>query len=100
MQIVGAEATSLHRALSSDADSASLIVASYPVGHDVLKLLKGSKVPTIMLLNCIDRDMVHVLVESRNICCMVKPLDYRKFRLVVQDALAGSFRERGEVLVD
>ena len=79
---------------------AGLIVTSYPFAQQFHERLEQSRIPTIVLIDCAHRELADAFARCANFCCMIKPLDYRKFRRVVREALAGSFRSEGEVLID
>ena len=62
-----------------------LIVTSYPYSHFLLPDIKKSRIPIIILSDNIDRRLMSALAGLSNSYCMIKPIDYQKFRgLVVQ----------------
>jgi hypothetical protein len=59
-----------------------LIIISYPYGTFFFNE-KRINISTIVLADQIDKDLMNRLDSVRNYCCMIKPLDYKKFRHVV-----------------
>jgi hypothetical protein len=59
-----------------------LIIISYPYGTFFFKEIKIN-ISTIVFADQIDKDLMNRLDCVRNYCCMIKPIDYKKFRHVV-----------------
>jgi len=68
-----------------------LAITSYPFGTFILQKLKEARIPTIILSDHINRDLLMTLKDfdkSRSYC-MIKPLDYNKFRMLVNQTMRG-----------
>ncbi|HSW65162.1 MAG TPA: hypothetical protein VLH56_17915 [Dissulfurispiraceae bacterium] len=103
VEIVAPDAGDLSRriALGRRCNSGiGLVVMSYQAAPFVLETLREAEVPTIILLDCMHREIMQALSHFRNICFMVKPLDFRRFRILARQAVSGSFRSNGEILFD
>lgn len=102
-EIVAPDAGELSRriALGRHCNSGiGLVVMSYPAAPFVLETLGEADVPTIILLDYMHREFMQVLSHFSNICFMVKPLDFRRFRILARQAVSGSFRSNNEILFD
>ncbi len=66
-------------------DDFGLVITSYPYGALILEKLKGLKIPTIILSDFINRDLMTKLedMDKSSSYCMIKPLDYNKFKSIV-----------------
>ncbi len=74
---------------SSDYDDIGLVITSYPYGAHLIKKMREKKIPTIILSDHMSQDLMETLDNfDRNLSyCMIKPLDYHKFRAVVNEAM-------------
>jgi DNA-binding NtrC family response regulator len=80
--------------------SICLIVTSYPFGAALFELLQKKKIPIIILSDGIDERLMNILSNFQNSCCMIKPVDYDRFKIMVKRAVEGSFGfERGYTIV-
>ncbi len=61
-----------------------LIITSYPFGSAILEQVKGLEVPVIILSDHINSELLKILEGLKNSCCLLKPLDYRKFKNLVK----------------
>ncbi|MDA8087464.1 MAG: hypothetical protein M0Z75_12255 [Nitrospiraceae bacterium] len=61
-----------------------LIITSYPFGDPILEQIKWLEVPVIILSDHIDAELLKTLEGLKNSCCLLKPLDYRKFKDLVR----------------
>ena len=94
----GAETYPAVNALPSnfDTDDFGLIVLSYPYGDALIDEVKKKKIPTIILSDNLDGKLISILSDFDNSYCMIKPLDYEKFRLLVKQVMTGELgKERG-----
>lgn len=73
----------------------SLIITSYPYGASLLREVQRRDIAlaTIVLADEFSSDLLTTLDGMRNSCCMLKPLDYGKFKARVKDMVYGE-RER------
>lgn len=72
-----------------------LIVTSYPYGTSILQKIKGIKIPTIVLSDQVNRELLNVLDGGEHFYCMIKPLDYKKFCSLVRQLLDGEVAIHG-----
>jgi hypothetical protein len=66
-----------------------LIVMSYPASHFLLPDIKKSKIPFIILSDSINKRLMSALAGLSNSYCMIKPIDYQKFRDLVKKIMDG-----------
>jgi|LAHU01.1.fsa_nt_gb hypothetical protein len=63
----------------------SLLITSYPYGAQVLKMMHGLSVPVIVLADYTGKDIIDILEGLENSYCMVKPINYERFTLLVKN---------------
>jgi DNA-binding response OmpR family regulator len=68
-----------------------LIIISYPYGSSFLEALKKTTIPTIVLSDHINRELIKILEGFEYSYCMIKPIDYHKFRFLIKKVLRGEF---------
>ncbi len=61
-----------------------LIITSYPFCTPRVEEIKKCGISTIILSDDIDESLLSILKDFRNSYCMMKPLDYEKFRSLVR----------------
>ncbi len=68
-----------------------LVITSYPFGAYLLEKLKKARIPTIVLSDHVNRELIMTLehFDKSLSHCMIKPLDYNKFRMLVNQAMRG-----------
>lgn len=66
-----------------------LIVTSYPYCAVILETIKKKNVPALILSDHIDNSLFSVLKNLDNSFCMLKPLDYDRFRSLVTQIING-----------
>jgi hypothetical protein len=66
-------------------EGASLLITSYPYGESVLNRLGEVSVPIIILADHVGKEIIGLLEGLDNSYCMVKPIDYVRFTLLVKD---------------
>jgi hypothetical protein len=66
-------------------EGASLLITSYPYGESVLGRLGEVSVPVIVLADHMGKEIIGILEGLENSYCMVKPIDYDRFTLLVKD---------------
>jgi DNA-binding NtrC family response regulator len=71
-----------------------LVVISYPFGEFLLDEIKKWNIATILLTDNIDGKLIGLLSEFQNSYCMVKPLDYGRFRSLVQELMSNEVSMR------
>ena len=64
-----------------------LILVSYPYGAFLLAELKKWNVATIVLTDTLDGTLINLLNGLSNSYCMIKPIDYQKFRSLIHDVM-------------
>jgi len=65
-----------------------LIITSYPFSYFLLEEIKKSKLPTIILTDHINKDLINLLEGFNNSYCLIKPLDYQKFKSLVKQVVS------------
>lgn len=76
-------------------DNFGLIVTSYPYGMSLIGEIKKRKIPTLILSDNIDSGLMGILNEVDNSYCMIKPVDYGKFRCLIQRVMNGELTACG-----
>ena len=66
-----------------------LIVTSYPYGAFFLDEIKKTRIPTIILSDNIDGRLIDMIGDLHNAYCMIKPIDYEKFKSLVRQVVSG-----------
>lgn len=77
----------------------SLIITSYPYGVFLLDKIKSRNIPLILLSDHISEDIIHCLEGFEKSFCMIKPLDYKKFRTVVKQLMSGHINNQGGISI-
>jgi DNA-binding NtrC family response regulator len=74
-----------------DYNDFGLVITSYPFGAFLLEKLKQARIPTIILSDHINRELMMTLerFDKSLSHCMIKPLDYNKFRTLVNQTMRG-----------
>lgn len=73
----------------------SLLITSYPFCHSLFEKIKKMSLPTIVLTDHLNKALINFLEGCRNSYCMVKPLDYQKFRSIVKQIVKGERSNEG-----
>jgi hypothetical protein len=71
------------------AGDVGLIVASYPYVIPFFAGIRNRRIPTLILSNNVDDDLINILSNIDNSFCMIKPLDYSKFKSLVGQLMSG-----------
>ena len=66
-----------------------VVITSYPYGAFILDEVRKRNIPAIVLFDRLDERFIDVLREYANSYCMIKPLDYEKFKGLVKQLLSG-----------
>lgn len=66
-----------------------LVITSYPDGGHFIDTARQNNIPLIILSDQLNGDVVNMLGCAPNTYCMIKPLNYQKFRTLVRDVLSG-----------
>ena len=72
-----------------------LIITSYPYGAFLFDEIRKVSLPVIVLTDHISRDLIAMLEGFEKSYCMVKPLDYRKFKGLVTQLMKGDYSYQG-----
>ncbi len=78
-----------------NADSIHLIVTSYPYGSFLFHQMKGRNIPTILLSDNVDSELIDILKTCENVYCMIKPVDYDHFKKLVSQVVSGDITAQG-----
>lgn len=76
-------------------DPVHLIVTSYPYCSFLFQQIKGRNIPTILLSDNVDGDLIDILKTCENVYCMVKPIDYDHFKKLVSEVVNGDITAQG-----
>ena len=76
-------------------NSFDLVVTSYPYGSALFESLRKQDVPVIILTDGIDERLISILNDHQQSYCMIKPVDYDKFRSTVKQAVERTLRFEG-----
>ncbi|MEW6585728.1 MAG: hypothetical protein AB1442_08975 [Nitrospirota bacterium] len=74
---------------SRECERFRLIITSHPFGDSLLKRMKKRDVSTIILCDDFNENLPALLGSFNSSYCMIKPLDYGKFRLLVKQVMSG-----------
>jgi hypothetical protein len=81
-------------------EGACLLITSYPYGKSILSRLGGVAVPVIVLADFVGKEVIEALEGLENSYCMVKPINFHKFTMLVEDLVCNSvFRQGGYSIV-
>lgn len=72
-----------------------LIITSYPYGSFLFEEIKKRDIPTIILSDHISSGLINILKSFGNSYCMIKPLDYGKFRCLVKQVMNNDLNFQG-----
>ena len=91
------DTASLANELSSklNDEAIGLIVTSYPYGVSLFDEIKKRNIPTIILSDDIDGKLIDILDNLSNSFCMIKPIDYDKFKYLVKQVISGDITSQG-----
>lgn len=76
-------------------NSFGLVVTSYPYGSAHFGPLGKQNIPMIILTDGIDERLMSILSNLQRTCCMIKPVDYDKFKSLVKQAFEGTMHHSG-----
>ncbi len=76
-------------------DTVGLIVTSYPYSVSLIDEIKKRNIPTIILSDDIDGKLIDILNNLSNSFCMIKPIDYDKFKYLVKQVISGDITAQG-----
>ena len=74
-----------------DIQDFGLIVTSHPYGTPVFNVIGKSHIPILILSDNIDENLIQILNTFDSSYCMIKPLDYEKFKSLVKEVLSSEF---------
>ena len=95
LEAVGYGIETLSTAMTSNATLSSrlkkndigLIITSYPHSVSLLKEIRKRKIPSFVLSDKVDEELMAELDGLHNSFCMIKPIDYGKFRTMVKQLM-------------
>ena len=73
----------------------SLIVSSYPFADSFLKSRRLRDIPTIVLSDEFNNDLIKIMKCIKNSVCLVKPLDVERFKYIVRGIINGYLNYTG-----
>jgi len=67
-----------------------LVITSYPFGESLIEKLKDAAIPSIILSDHMNRDLLMTLdsLGTTRAHCMIKPIDYHKFKALVNRTMS------------
>jgi DNA-binding NtrC family response regulator len=85
--------------LPSNRNKFSLIITSYPYGYFLFEEIIKLNLPTIIMTDQINRDVMNLVKTLPNSYCMIKPIDYDKFRSIVREITTSGTPNMSELLI-
>jgi hypothetical protein len=82
-----------------DDPSVGVFVTSYPYGALLLGEVHKRKIPTVVLFDNIDDQFINFQGSDQKLYCMIKPVDYERFKGLVQQLLKGNSVPREDYTV-
>jgi hypothetical protein len=79
----------------SHTNNVGLVITSFPFCLRHLVEIKANQVPFIFLSDQINNDLLHLLECRDDSYCMIKPLDYQKFKFLVKQVINGELKLQG-----
>lgn len=73
----------------------SLIITSYPYCRSLLESTTAMSIPVIVLTDYLSSELLGILEGVERSFCMVKPLDYPKFKDLVRGLVKGQITHQG-----
>lgn len=67
----------------------SLIISSYPYALSFLNSKLVKDIPTIVLSDELSNDLIEIMKHIKNSVCLVKPLDFDRFKYIVRGIING-----------
>ena len=80
---------------SFEGEEFGVVVTSYPYGAFLLPEIRKRRIPMIVLCDQFNSEIVGVLEGVDNSYCMIKPLDYLKFKVLVKGMMSGKNTANG-----
>jgi len=80
---------------AGDINKFGLVITSYPYCTPLFEEIKKMGISTIILSDDIDENLFTILKNAKNSYCMMKPLDYEKFRSLVKRVMSKEKTARG-----
>lgn len=65
-------------------DEFGLVIISYPFSQSLLAEIKKINIPTIILVDQVNKEVMNLLESLTTSYCMIKPIDYIKFKKLVK----------------
>ncbi len=73
----------------------TLVITSYLHELSFLKDIQKLALPVIVLADHLSRELLALLEDFEKSFCMIKPLDYKKFVILVRQLMNGELTSRG-----
>jgi len=80
-------------------DGISLIVSSYPFALSLLKSKTIKDIPTIILSDELNNDIIQIMQHIKNSICFIKPLDFERFKYIVRGIINGYLKLSGGSII-
>jgi len=72
-----------------------LFITSYPFGAPIFEEIRKCRISAIILSDDFDENLITALKDFSNAYCMMKPVDYGKFRSLVREVMSGEVNNEG-----
>ena len=77
--------------LSLNNNKFGLILMSYPYGAFLLDELRKWNIATVVLTDTLDGKLMDLLNGLSSSYCMIKPIDYQKFRSLIHEVMSDPY---------
>jgi DNA-binding response OmpR family regulator len=91
-ELVFSEEEAIH---SISNDDIALIISSYPYALSLLRSEKVQDIPIMILSEEINNELIEMMKGFRYSVCMVKPLDFQRFKYLVHGIVNGYLSLKG-----
>jgi hypothetical protein len=81
--------------LSSTSKKHKMVITSYPYCLNMYSVIKNMNIPMIILSDQLNNELIELLEDQNNTYCMVKPLDYQKFKCLISQTMTGHYAYAG-----
>lgn len=89
--LLGIESTRIVCLTHFDSDQSlenyELVITSFPYDSSLLERLQVQDIPAMVFSDCLSGELFEKLIKSDNIGCMIKPIDFEKFKEMLSKLL-------------
>jgi len=80
-------------------DDVSLIILSYPYAGEILEEEIIGNIPTLILVEQLSEDVMGALMKLKKGICMLKPVDFERFRSIIRRIINGEINISGSNII-